>query len=127
MQATFPLARDRLIDSVDTVHLVQPIATRPGPRQLLERGFLSKEGELPNSITWFHNGPKGGHQPNLTIYENYGPGYFFLASVSLPAFSRGQNCDLLDGALILEWLGRTSSYASEVSGITFDAPGAVLA
>src|SRR5687768_145141 len=90
------VARRDLSDSVDTVHLVQRIPKRPSSSELLSRGFRSKAGNLPNSTTWYHNASKAEHRGNLTIYENYGPGYGMMVSASLPKFCRGANLHLID-------------------------------
>lgn len=123
----FPFARGDLPESVDTVHLVQRIPKRPHASDLRERGFSSKPGKHPNSTTWFHNAPTSKHLPNLTIYENYGPGFGFVASVSVPKYCRGQNFDLLDTPLIFDSLQGISDYATDLSGISYDAFAAFLA
>lgn len=123
----FPLARGDLIDSVDTVHLVHRLSLRPNDRDLEGRGFGARPGKLVGSTTWFHNPPGNSHKPNLTLYENFGPGYGLRVNSSLPKMAIGRNFDLLDDDGIFNCLKDISIYVTETAGIEFDALTACVA
>lgn len=119
--ATFPILREHLVASVDTVALVQHLPELPPYKELWNRGFKPKEGNQPNSTTWFHNCENAEHRPNLTIYENHGPGFGLLVSGSLPRIRNANNATLLMSCEIAETMDEISGYVTDTVGLAFDA------
>lgn len=125
----FALARDDLIESVDTVHLVHKITRRPDADELIERGFSVTEGKHHNSVTYYLNHEKDDDPtlPNISIYEEFGAGFGLRANISIPKFLHGQNIDLLTDDEIFDALQVISEYIRDISGIDFNATTARVA
>lgn len=125
----FALARDDLIDSVDTVAFVQKISRRPDEEELIKRGFSITPGKHHNSSTFYLNHEKEDSLtlPNISIYEEFGAGYGVRANICIPKFLHGQNIELVNGDDIFDALQGISEYVSDLSGIEFDATTARVA
>lgn len=118
IKSSFPIPRDSLIASVDTVHFHTTLPLRFDPTELLQRGFLQRDGRF--DLVYYLN-PIDKTLPNLTVTKSPIGRWRLYVNANLPKMVFGNNLSLPLAPDIERVLDELSSSVSSAIGTDFDA------
>lgn len=123
IKSSFPIPRESLIASVDTVHFSTTLPLRFDPNELLQRGFSYREGNFDR--VYFLN-PIENTPPNLTVTKSPIGRWRLYVNANLPRMAFGNNLCLPLAPEIERVLDELSSSVSNSTKVDFDSRKAKL-
>lgn len=118
INSSFPIPRESLIASVDTVHFSTTLPLRFDPTELLQRGFSQRDGSF-DQVHYLN--PTDRTQPNLTVTKSPIGRWRLYVNANIPKMAFGNNLSLPLAPDIERVLDALSSSVSNLTNVDFDA------